>query len=51
MAYTILAYKDVEQVERLIRMIYRPSNVVCVHLDLKTDPKIVQNVSACITIS
>ncbi|XP_067660711.1 beta-1,3-galactosyl-O-glycosyl-glycoprotein beta-1,6-N-acetylglucosaminyltransferase-like [Haliotis asinina] len=35
LAFSILMYKDVEQVERLLRAIYRPSNYYCVHVDKK----------------
>ncbi|XP_041372306.1 beta-1,3-galactosyl-O-glycosyl-glycoprotein beta-1,6-N-acetylglucosaminyltransferase 3-like [Gigantopelta aegis] len=34
-AFTILAYKHAEQVERLLRAVYRPHNVYCVHVDSK----------------
>ena len=34
-AYSILMYKDVEQVERLLRAIYMPQNIYCIHVDLK----------------
>lgn len=34
-AYSILMYKDVEQVERLLRAIYRPQNFYCIHIDSK----------------
>ena len=30
-------YKDAEQAERLLRAIYRPQNVYCIHVDNKTD--------------
>ena len=36
-AYSILMYKDVEQVERLLRMIYRPQNIYCIHVDRKSN--------------
>ena len=32
-AYSILFYKELEQVEYLLRAIYRPQNVYCLHLD------------------
>lgn len=38
-AFSILAYKDVEMVERLLRMIYRPQNSYCVHVDKNADRK------------
>ncbi|XP_069131827.1 beta-1,3-galactosyl-O-glycosyl-glycoprotein beta-1,6-N-acetylglucosaminyltransferase-like [Argopecten irradians] len=37
-AYSILVYRDLEQVERLLRAIYRPQNFYCIHVDLKTEP-------------
>ena len=36
-AFSLLMYKDVEQAERLLRAIYRPQNVYCIHVDNKTD--------------
>ena len=36
-AFSVLMYKDVEQAERLLRAIYRPQNVYCIHVDNKTD--------------
>ena len=36
-AFSLLMYKDVEQAERLLRAIYRPQNVYCIHVDKKTD--------------
>ncbi|XP_060071727.1 beta-1,3-galactosyl-O-glycosyl-glycoprotein beta-1,6-N-acetylglucosaminyltransferase-like [Ylistrum balloti] len=33
-AFSILLYKDVDQSERLLRAIYRPSNIYCLHIDL-----------------
>ena len=32
-AFSILFYKDLEQVELLLRNIYRPSNYYCLHVD------------------
>ncbi|XP_070172951.1 beta-1,3-galactosyl-O-glycosyl-glycoprotein beta-1,6-N-acetylglucosaminyltransferase-like isoform X2 [Littorina saxatilis] len=37
LAFNILVYKDVEQAERLVRAIYRPHNVYCIHIDAKSD--------------
>ena len=34
-AFGILVYKDVEQVERLLRAIYRPQHFYCIHVDNK----------------
>ena len=33
LAYSILFYKDLMQVERLLRAIYRPNNIYCLHMD------------------
>lgn len=33
-AFSILMYKDVGQMERLLRAIYRPNNIYCIHVDL-----------------
>lgn len=32
-AFSILTYKDADQTERLLRAIYRPQNVYCIHVD------------------
>lgn len=34
-AYTILAYKNFEQLLRLLRVLYRPWNLICIHVDAK----------------
>ncbi|XP_060607647.1 beta-1,3-galactosyl-O-glycosyl-glycoprotein beta-1,6-N-acetylglucosaminyltransferase-like [Ruditapes philippinarum] len=49
-AFSILMYKDVDQVERLLRTIYRPQNIYCIHVDSKTDDALyraIQNISHC----
>ena len=49
-AYSILIYKDLEMVERLFRMIYRPQNRYCIHVDLKADETFystIQSLAAC----
>ncbi|XP_070204316.1 N-acetyllactosaminide beta-1,6-N-acetylglucosaminyl-transferase-like [Littorina saxatilis] len=38
LAFSILVYKHPEQVERLLRAIYRPHNVYCIHVDIKSGP-------------
>ena len=35
LAFSIAMYTDVEQAERLLRMIYQPQNVYCIHIDIK----------------
>lgn len=44
-AFGILIFKDVWQVERLLRSVYRPHHLYCVHVDKKSD----QSVFAAIT--
>lgn len=34
-AFSVVAFKDIEQVERLLRAIYRPQNYYCIHVDSK----------------
>ena len=49
-AYSILMYKNVEQFERLLRAIYRPQNIYCLHVDAKSAAKIhkaVTNIANC----
>ncbi|XP_059176600.1 LOW QUALITY PROTEIN: beta-1,3-galactosyl-O-glycosyl-glycoprotein beta-1,6-N-acetylglucosaminyltransferase-like [Physella acuta] len=36
-AFSLVVYKDVEMVERLLRAIYRPQNYYCIHIDAKSD--------------
>ena len=35
-AFSIFMYKDVARVERLLRLIYRPQNIYCIHIDMKS---------------
>ena len=37
LAFGLIVYKNIEQVERLLRAIYRPHNDYCLHIDRKTD--------------
>ncbi|XP_050399011.2 beta-1,3-galactosyl-O-glycosyl-glycoprotein beta-1,6-N-acetylglucosaminyltransferase isoform X2 [Patella vulgata] len=37
LAFSIVTYKTVEQTEKLLRAIYRPSNYYCIHVDKKTE--------------
>lgn len=39
-AFSLLMYKDIEQAERLLRAIYRPQNIYCIHVDKKTNDEI-----------
>jgi len=34
-AFSLLTYENMEQTERLLRLIYRPHNVYCIHVDSK----------------
>ncbi|XP_041346982.1 beta-1,3-galactosyl-O-glycosyl-glycoprotein beta-1,6-N-acetylglucosaminyltransferase-like [Gigantopelta aegis] len=43
-AFSILMFKHVSQVERLLRAIYRPQNYYCIHLDKKVS----SNISAAV---
>lgn len=36
LAYSILVYNNVEQFERLLRLIYNPNNIYCIHIDTKS---------------
>jgi len=45
-AFSILMFKDVEQFERLLRAIYRPQNLYCIHVDKKSSPNIHAAVTA-----
>ncbi|RUS71309.1 hypothetical protein EGW08_020928 [Elysia chlorotica] len=49
-AFSMLVFKDVEMVERLLRAVYRPQNRYCIHVDAKADPEFfaaVQAVASC----
>ncbi len=37
-AFSILVYEQVHQMERMFRMIYRPQNVYCIHIDTSATP-------------
>ncbi|KAK2139563.1 hypothetical protein LSH36_1718g00023 [Paralvinella palmiformis] len=39
-AYSIQMYKDIVQVERLLRAIYRPQNVYCINVDKSSPPDV-----------
>ncbi|CAI9735261.1 beta-1,3-galactosyl-O-glycosyl-glycoprotein beta-1,6-N-acetylglucosaminyltransferase-like [Octopus vulgaris] len=43
-AFSILLYKDFFQVERLLRAIYRPSNIYCLHIDAKSSKSLHDNI-------
>ena len=39
-AFSILLFKDVEMVERLLRAVYRPQNYYCIHVDSKSNKEV-----------
>lgn len=39
-AFSILMYKNVEQIERLLRAIYMPQNFYCIHIDTKASDEV-----------
>ncbi|CAG5122437.1 unnamed protein product [Candidula unifasciata] len=45
-AYSLMVYKDTEMVERLLRAIYRPQNLYCIHVDLKASNTTFEAISA-----
>lgn len=49
-AFSILAHMNVEQFERLLRAIYRPQNVYCLHVDFKEPSmyKFAKSISGCL---
>ena len=38
-AYSLMVFRNSEQVGRLLRAIYRPQNYYCIHVDIKADEK------------
>ncbi|ESO12380.1 hypothetical protein HELRODRAFT_141556, partial [Helobdella robusta] len=36
LAFSISSYTDIEQTERLLRAIYHPQNLYCIHIDIKS---------------
>ncbi|CAG5115359.1 unnamed protein product [Candidula unifasciata] len=49
LAYSLLVYKDLEMVERLLRAIYRPQNYYCVHVDQKSTVEFYSGMSAIVS--
>ncbi|CAF0770272.1 unnamed protein product [Brachionus calyciflorus] len=50
LAITILAHESAEQLERLLRTLYQPQNIYCIHIDKKSDPnfhKAFESISKC----
>ncbi|KAK7104117.1 N-acetyllactosaminide beta-1,6-N-acetylglucosaminyl-transferase-like [Littorina saxatilis] len=51
LAFSLLVYRDADQVERLLRAIYRPHNVYCIHVDRKSDLKYrtsIERIASCL---
>lgn len=48
LAYSILLHNNVEQFERLLTAIYSPSNVYCVHIDVKAPVAVHKAVNAIV---
>jgi len=46
LAFSISMYTDVEQMERLLRAIYQPQNLYCLHVDIKSSLLIHRTVAA-----
>ena len=47
-AFSILAFKDIEMFEVLLRAMYRPEHTFCVHIDLKSPAKYYRAVEAIV---
>ncbi|GFR63011.1 beta-1,3-galactosyl-O-glycosyl-glycoprotein beta-1,6-N-acetylglucosaminyltransferase 3-like [Elysia marginata] len=45
-AFSLMVYKDLEMVERLLRSVYRPQNFYCIHVDGKSGHMFYQGVQA-----
>jgi len=51
LAFSLLTYENLEQTERLLRLVYRPHNVYCIHVDRKATPEMhhgIETVAACL---
>ena len=51
LAFSLMMHKDVDMVERLLRMIYRPHNFYCVHVDIKAAPEVrlaMEGIAGCL---
>lgn len=51
-AYSIITNKDVVQTEKLLRAIYRPHNVYCIHVDRSSSPPLhnaIKAISKCLS--
>lgn len=51
LAYSLVVHKNAPMVERILRAIYAPQNVYCIHYDQKSSPafiRSIQNVARCL---
>lgn len=46
LAFTILMYENIEQFERLLRLIYRPQNFYCIHVDSDASENVLKGVKS-----
>ena len=50
LAYEILTYRHAEQVHRLLKILYRPQNFYCIHIDKKSSieyKRAIQSIASC----
>ena len=50
-AFSLLTYENLEQTERLLRLVYRPHNLYCIHVDRKSNEEMhrgIEAVAACL---
>jgi len=45
-AFSLLTYENLEQTERLLRLIYRPHNVYCIHVDASSPAELHEGLEA-----
>jgi hypothetical protein len=48
LAFNILMYENVEQFERLLRVLYRPQNFYCIHVDRKASSSVFEGVKSIV---
>lgn len=46
LAFSLAIYRDVEQAERLLRAVYQPQNIYCIHVDTKSSLLFHQTITA-----
>ena len=47
-AFSILTYTNTEQFERLLRIIYRPHNIYCIHIDSKSSKEFYESINSIV---